>query len=279
MAEITIPISHVIKHKTAIIRDGFISMMIIGKSGCGKTNFLTSIIPYISDDITTVFIATVINGVKAHKSIVDYCKKEGKFAGVVYDPDTLRGVFIACSDLGRVNENKQGLVIFDDFNIGSNRGPYWDVMIHAFTKLRNAGWNFIIISQYPTFIPPIIRNNTNSRVFFDCYSESANISIRKDIRGRIVDNNAFNLLLEYVHQVPYSYILVQDSPFTISAGSLDKARIVMDEESVKIPTLNELMKEIHVHTPEELNKKSTQLQIKAGNTSSMLSIGRPPYFR
>lgn len=264
---INIPSTPTLHHKSPILRDGFVSIMVIGKSGCGKTNFIVSLIPHLSDDIDTYIVASVIRDAPAHKSIVEYCQNQGHIAGTCNSPDELRQAIIKCKDEGFVTPARQGMIIFDDFNIGCPRGEFWDATIDAFTKGRNNGWNFIIIAQYPTFIPPIIRNNTTCRVLFDCYSDYAGAAFLKDIRTRLPDIDAYHTLVKYTQSVPYTYIMVQDRPFTLAAGSLDKAKIVMDERSVKIPTMNEIMSELKVKTPEELDKKTAYLQAKAGNTS------------
>jgi len=256
-----------VKHKSEILRDGFVSMVVIGKSGCGKTKFVESLIPLFSDKIKTIIVATIIHDVPLHRQIIEYCRRRNMTGGISYDPDELRSYVDMSAENKTVNMDKQGLMFFDDFNDGRARGPYWDFAIHAFTKLRNLGWNFIIISQYPTYIPPIIRNNSTCRVFFDCYSASALRSIESDLKSRVQDKDVVGNLLEYTRQVPYTYILVQDRPFTISAGTLTTVMPIVKNGSTIIPTYNEILKELHVNNREELDKKSAQLQIKAGNTS------------
>lgn len=272
MAAIPVPSLPVIRHASPFFRDGFLSMTIIGKSGCGKTRMLASILPGISPSIKTIVIATVIKGVPLHIAIKNYFQKKGLLCGIEYEPDTLRRFVQMAEEYGQVSLDKQGLIIFDDFNTGRATGPYWDFTIHAFTKLRNSGWNFIILSQQPSFVPTIVRNCTTSRVLFDCYSKSALTTFTRDVADRIPDRNAYNSLLEYIQRIPYSYILIQEHPFEVSAGSLDKFKPVMNESIVMIPTLHELMTEMGVKTREQLDKKSASLQLQAGNTATQLSL-------
>lgn len=261
----------VIRHKTPLLHDGFVSMLVIGKSGCGKTKFVETLIPLLSDSIRTIIIATIIHGVPLHRQILEYCKRKNIYGGISYDPDELREYVDISAENNAVNMQKQGLLLFDDFNDGRMRGPYWDFAVHAFSKLRNLGWNFIIIAQYPTFIPPIIRNNSNCRVFFDCYSSSANRAIASDLKSRVEDPSVLPTLFEYIRAIPYTYLLVQDRPFTISAGELDKAKAVVKEGDTVIPTYNEILNELGVSSAEELDKKSAYLQAKAGNTARRLT--------
>lgn len=270
MSAIVIPSLPVIKHQSPFFRDGFLSMVIIGKSGCGKTRMLASILPGISTSIRTVVIATVVRKVPLHEAIKEYFNKKGFFSGIAHDPMEMRAFVTLCEDLGQVTIAKQGLIIFDDFNTGRATGPYWDFTIHAFTKLRNTGWNFILLSQQPSFVPTIVRNCTTVRALFDCYTKSALQTFTRDVIDRIPDRKAYDTCLDYIQSVPYTYLLVQEHPFCVSAGKLESFRPVMDERQVIMPTLHDLMREMGVHSKEELDEKSAQLQIKAGNTSERI---------
>lgn len=270
MSRIEIPKLPTIKHSSPFFRDGFLSMTIVGKSGCGKTQMLASILPGISPSIKTVIIATVVKNVPVHLAIKEYFTKKGIYSAISYDPMELRGFVEYAEKIGHVSLERQGLIIFDDFNTGRATGPYWEFIIHAFTKLRNSGWNFIILSQQPSFIPTIVRNCTTSRILFDCYSKSALSTFTRDVVDRIPDRGAYDTLLDYIQKVPYSYVLVQEHPFEVSAGSLDKFRPVMNENIVMMPTLRELMSEMGVKSREALDTKSARLQAQAGNTAPQL---------
>jgi ABC-type dipeptide/oligopeptide/nickel transport system ATPase component len=267
MQRITIDEPPVIHHKSSVFRDGFLSMAIIGKSGCGKTRMLAEILPSISDSIDTVIIASVMAGVPLHNAIVKYFNAiPGKVAGISHSPDEMREIVDQCEELDEVNPEHQGLIIFDDFNTGKATGPYWDFTIHAFTKLRNNGWNFIIIAQQPQFIPTIVRNCTTARVLFDCYCKTALTTFTKDVADRISDRNAYDTMIDYIRACPYTYMLVQEHPFEISAGTLGKTKSVIRENSVNIPTLRELEREMHVNSRRGLDTKSREAQVNAGNT-------------
>jgi len=245
-------------------------MVIIGKSGCGKTRMLASILPGISSDIRTVLIATVVRNVPLHLAIRDYFRERGIYCGISHDPSEMRTYVDMAERVGSVSLSRQGLIIFDDFNTGRATGPYWEFIIHAFTKLRNNGWNFILVSQQPSFVPTIVRNCTTVRALFDCYSKSALQTFTKDVADRIPDRHAYDMLLDYIRSVPYTYVLVQEHPFEVSAGKMDDFKVVMDSKDVIIPTLHDLMKEMGVTNVGELGAKSAMLQAKAGNTSDLL---------
>ena len=267
---IVIPQQMIVKHNSDFFRNGFLSMTIIGKSGCGKTEMLASILPGISLDIKTIFIATVIKDAPAHIAIKNYFLSHGVYCGITHDPFELRASFNMAADNQRVSLNRPGLVIFDDFNTGRATGPFWDVTIHAFTKLRNNGWHFILLAQQPSFVPTIVRNCTTARVLFDCYSKSALTSFTRDVKDRVSDQSAYEGLIEYIQKIPYSYMLVRERPFDISAGKGGNIRSVINGSSVVMPTLQELMNEIGVKSKAELDTKSKMLQREAGNDSRHL---------
>jgi ABC-type dipeptide/oligopeptide/nickel transport system ATPase component len=271
MAEIKIPELPVIKHKSNFFRDGFLSMIVIGKSGCGKTRFLASILPGLSDAIQTVLVASIIKDVPLHKAIVDYYRKKGIRTGTANSPEEIKVAVNVLEARGEVTLEKQGLIIFDDFNNGKSTGPYWDFVIHAFTKLRNSGWNFIIMAQQPSFLPPIVRTCSTCRVLFDCYSKSAFTTFAKDVMDRLPNRDMFRVLVRYLQEVPFSYILVQEHPFEIGAGTLDKCKTVINKNMVKMPSVEALEKELGVPNLQELDAKTKALQIKAGNNNPNLT--------
>jgi ABC-type dipeptide/oligopeptide/nickel transport system ATPase component len=259
-----------LKHGSPFFRDGFISIAIIGKSGCGKTRLLTEMLPHLSPDIGTVIVATVIRNNPHHLAIVDYFKRKHCMTGITHDPQELMQFTKMSEHLGHVTMAKQGMIIFDDFNVGRTTGPYWDMIVHAFTKLRNMGWNFIILAQQPSFIPTIVRNCTTARIFFDCYSKSARDTFLKDFIERVRDPLVMKTLMTYIQAVKYSYLLVQEDPFEVSAGFLNRIRPVLSKGTVVIPSLKDIMKEMNVKSMEDLEKKSKALQIDAGNTAHEL---------
>jgi len=193
-----------IEHK-GFFRPGFLSAVIIGKSGSGKTRLLTEILPLISDRIKTIVIATVIRGNPMHQAIVDYFnKKRGYIAGIIHTPEELHQFINECEKLNHVSlEGNQGLIVFDDFSYKYG-DTYTQFMIHAYTRLRNAGWHFITMCQYPTMLPPVIRNNSTFRIFFDNYSKSALDCFQKDIIDRVSSVDALTTLIHYIRSVLYT---------------------------------------------------------------------------
>jgi hypothetical protein len=267
---LVVPNTPILHHDSPFFHDGFISIVMIGKSGCGKTRLLTEMLPTISPKVRTVIIATVIHNNQHHNAIVNYYKAKNCVTGVTHNPDELAQFVKMCEAYKHVNLNKQGLIIFDDFNVGKKTGPYWDCIVNAYTKLRNDGWNFILLAQDPAFIPPIVRNNTTGRIFFDCYSKSARTTFLKDFRDRIPDERVLDLLTTWIRTIQYSYLLIRDNPFEVSAGELSDVKTVVKGDSVIAPTLNELMDELGVDSYQELKEKAYALEAKAGNTSSKL---------
>jgi len=267
---IAIPRAQAITHKSDFFRDGFISMAIIGKSGCGKSEMLASILPGIAPVFKTVLIATVIHNSPVHLAIRDYFRKKGVYCGISESPTELRRYVDVAEQMEVVTMAAPGLMIFDDFNVGKATGEYWDFVVHAFTKLRNSGWHFIIIAQQPSFLPTIVRNCTTARVLFDCYSKSAITSFTKDIIDRVPNRIALATLMDYIKRVQFTYILVRENPFEVSVGKGNQTRTVLTEHDVVVPTLKDLMKEMGATSPTELDAVSKRAQIEAGNTSHLL---------
>jgi hypothetical protein len=148
--------------------------------------------------------------------------------------------------------------------------------------MRNMGWNFIMLSQRPSFVPPIIRNNANIHVLFDVGSNLAFDHFRRDfVAGRVYDEDAYNALVSHIQRVPHTYLMFRNGPFDISAGNLAESRVAMTETSVNVPTMDELKKQLATQratdakasgAPPPVNEPpqvtAANMQVKVGNTSS-----------
>lgn len=268
-----------IKHQSSFFRDGFLSMLVIGKSGSGKTRLLTSILPGVSKAIKTVIIATIVKGAPFHEAIKDYFRKKGVYCYISGDPTQLTALVDYLHENEMVNLDDQGLIIFDDFNDGKMTpgSPYMKFTTHAFTKLRNYGWNFIIIAQQPQFLPTIIRNNVNTKILFDCATKIAIQTFLKDVMDRVEYKDVIDTLIRYIQEKKYKYIMIREGPFEVSAGTLDQFKPVLTERTVQIPTLNEIKRELGVRTKEELDRKTKYLQKEAGNTAHELDYDSDDY--
>lgn len=266
---IQIPKYSVLRHKD-FFRDGFISMTVIGKSGCGKTVFLANVLPYMSENIKTVVIASAIEGVGVHRAMRDHFNrpKEGRLCSIHYDPLALREYIRTLNSNGIVSLHDQGMLIFDDFNRGKATGPYWEFVIDAFTKFRNLGWNMIILAQQPSFIPTIVRNNTTIRVLFDCVTKSAVQCFTKDMTDRVADIGVLNELVRYVRSIPYSFMVVKEGPFEVCAGKIGHVQPVMTDTKVYMPTLMQIRQALGASSMADARQKARIAQLRAGNTST-----------
>jgi hypothetical protein len=245
-------------------------MSIVGKSGCGKTQMLASILDGVSERIKTVIIATAAQA-PLHDAIIHWFMKRGCGAGKITDPEELMEYCRLANQYREVSLEHPGLIIFDDFNRGSQsiHCPYWKAAVHCFTKLRNEGWNFIIVAQQPSFIPTVIRNCTTARVLFDCATRSAIQTFIRDVSDR-VPRDVTTALVEYIRKVSFSYFIVQEHPFTVSAGSSNVVKPIFSEDSVIIPNFRGILQEMGVSSAAELAKKAREAQLQAGNTAEEL---------
>jgi energy-coupling factor transporter ATP-binding protein EcfA2 len=66
-------------------------MVIIGKTGCGKTEFLRALVPVFSDSIRTVIIATVLAGTSVHEELLNDFVDSGRSAVICHKPELLMG--------------------------------------------------------------------------------------------------------------------------------------------------------------------------------------------
>ena len=269
--EIPIPNIAAIKHQSDFFRDGLIAMTVIGKTSCGKTVMLSKILDGVSKSFETVIIATVTH-TAFHQGIIEWFKKRGCASGKICEPEILSQYCEMARECGEVSNTKPGLIIFDDFNRGSQsiHCPYWKAVVNCFTKLRNEGWHFIIVAQQPSFIPTVVRNCTNARILFDCATNSAISNFMIDVKDRVHDMKLIALLVRYIREIPYSYIMVQEHPFTVKIGSGGSAKTIISFDSVRVPVMNEIMSQLGAGNRQELSEKAAIAQKSAGNTAEEL---------
>lgn len=258
---------------SSVVRDGFLCMTIIGSTGSGKTRFIKALIPSLDDRIRTILIATQVRGNPDHLDIKKSFRQQSddRYCGITGDAGELEAAMdqMSTGHDPLVSPRRPGLLIMDDFYIAHQSGTRHeeDFAVRVVARYRNYGWNFISIAQDPTMIPVSIRNNANTRVLFACTSKSALANFNKDVLDRVPSEVVYHRLIDYIRSVPYTYVMVRERPFDVSAGSLDKPRRVMTENAVDVPTLDELMAELGVKSEKDLARRAASLQRGVGNNS------------
>jgi len=274
---ISVPELPKLHHNSPLYRDGWISFMICGKSGCGKTSLMAQLVPGISENIRFICIATMVYRNPFHLAIQDWCKKVKKICVINDSPEKIREFVTTLHQKNWLIPGKQELLlIFDDFSINNRTGSKPEnLVVEAFTRWRNLGVNIVIICQDASMVATSCRNCTNMRILFNSASKTALHTFTKDIVDRLPDTNIMAHLIKYITSIPYSYILVQDSPLEVSVGKGVELKKVVTESSVIVPTYQDLMKEIGAGTPAELDAMTSDMQKKLGNTAPELDEDHP----
>jgi hypothetical protein len=272
---IVIPTLPKLTHKSPLYRDGWISFMICGKSGCGKTSLMAELVPGISDKIRFICIATMVYRNPFHLAIKDWAAKTKRVCVISSSPEDIRGFVEGLHRQGWLQPGEQELLlIFDDFSINHRSGSKPEnLVVEAFTRWRNLGVNIVIICQDASMVATSCRNCTNMRVLFNSGSKTALQTFTKDMIDRVPDAYVFHDLIRYITSIPYSYILVQENPLEVSVGNGVDLKKVMNESNVLVPTYRELMAEVGASTPAELREMSVGMQKKMGNTAPELFTG------
>lgn len=277
---ISVPSIPEIAHKHDFLRKGFFCITMYGMTGSGKSWLLRDIIPIISDNIKTIIIATRVEDVDVHIAVRNYIEsKNGKdrsedrpyFSKIVYDPDELIGLLKLLKDEGRVSrEGNQGLLIFDDFNVGRPHDKYITSIIHAVSKYRNKGWNFILIVQQPQMLPTAVRTNVTARILFHSEQPETYENFIKPLKTRASDLQVLDFLCRYIEFKRFSYLMSRNDPFEISIGNGLELKKIMTNTDVSIPTVKQLQQEMGVRNRAELDVESAKAQRRAGNTSAVV---------
>jgi hypothetical protein len=274
--EIRVPELAKLTHRSPIYRKGWISFMLCGKSGCGKTSLMAKLVPGISEKIKFIVIATQNEGNPFHLAIQKWAKENKRLCIINSKAEPIRRFMEEIHRNGWLVPGKQeALLIFDDFAIDKRSGRSQEnLVVEAFTRWRNMGVNFIIVCQDASMVATSCRNCTNMRALFNSASKMALSTFNKDIIDRVADPDVYSDLVRYVISIPYSYILIRENPLEISIGKGMESKRVMGDNSVDVPTYRELMSELGARTPSDMSRITRGLQQDMGNTAHQLGEGK-----
>lgn len=260
-----------IVHDNDFFRNGFVNLLMIGKSGCGKSYLSKLLMGRLSPTIKTLIIATSVSGVPYHDQILREYSARGATVARCHEADYFTDQVEICRKNRVVTPNQPGLIIFDDFtDIKVARGPCFNAMAFAATKLRNQGWHMIFITQDIGRLPIPVRSSSTAQIFFDSYSRSNIRLFFQDIVDRLPDPRLKPLLIRFIRNQPYRYLMTRQYPFDVCVGRGLTYHKVADEKDVVVPTVEGILGELDVESMEELEDKTKRLQRKAGNTSENL---------
>jgi hypothetical protein len=261
-----------IRHRDPLYRDGWVSFMLCGKSGCGKTSLMAQLVPGMSECIRFIVIATQNYNNPFHIAIKKWAAEHNKVCVISTSPDQIRTFMTTLHRAGWLIPGKQeALIIFDDFSIDKRSGRRIEsFVVEAYTRWRNMGVNFVIVCQDAGMIATSCRNCTNMRALFNSASRTALATFNKDIIDRVADPEVYKGLVRYVTSVPFSYLLIRENPLDLAIGKGTALRKVMSDTDVVVPTYQELMSELGVNTPKELSILTKGLQRHLGNTAPEL---------
>lgn len=277
MAAISIPELPTLTH-SGVFRPGWISLMMCGKSGCGKTRLMAELVPSISPQIRFICIATHVYRNPFHLAVKDWATKQKRVCVILDDPTYIEQFVKTLHEKRFLVPGRQELlVIFDDFSINRHsKSKDNNLVIEAFTRWRNLGVNFVVVCQDATMVAPSCRNCTNMRILFNSASRDSISAFSKDIVDRVADYDTYANLIRYITSIPYSYILIRENPLELSVGKGMEARSIMTDHSVDIPTYGEIMQEIGAGSPCELDALTRRMQKRMGNTAPQLTQRRAP---
>jgi GTPase SAR1 family protein len=270
--EINVPSLPKLKHRDQLYRDGWLSFMLCGKSGCGKTSLMAKLVPGISEKVKFIVIATQNEGNPFHLAIQKWSKEHKRVCVISSDADAIREFMSGLHRKGwLVPGTQEALLIFDDFAIDKrSTRKSENLVVEAFTRWRNMGVNFVIVCQDASMVATSCRNCTNMRALFASASNTALRTFNKDIIDRVADQEVYKDMVRYICTIPYSYILIRESPLEVAIGKGTTVKRIMGDHDVTVPTYRELMRELGAKNPGEMTHMADGLQRGIGNTAPEL---------
>lgn len=260
-------------HDNDFLRPGFVNLIMIGKSQCGKTYLVKQLIPRLSPKVRTLIIASIVRGIPHHTEIRQQWLAQRHGAVAQHDnPKTLQQQLDYYMERGEVSPSRQGVILFDDFTDTKQiRGPYFQMMVKCATTLRNLGWHMIFITQDPARLPIPVRNSSTCQILFDSYSRSNIRLFTQDIIDRIPIDDLFDMLITYIRRERFRYIMTRQYPFDVCVGKGMNYKRAVTENDVIVPTMAEIITDLDASSREEAVRMAYRLQEEAGNTSLALA--------
>lgn len=181
---------------------------VIGKSGCGKTYYLTSFIPQIKVSQIGIFSSLDI---PIYNEIRHYCedRRIDFYKGTTIE-DTEQ--ILEQMEMSKP-EKTYGLIVWDDFNVDmttSRNNKYQRIMNKVNGIYRNKHYHQITLTQSSSMVSTLSRNNCNLRVIFkmdDAYAKNIFIKDWVNITNRSEED--FHALYDaYIAKIPHSFLQI-----------------------------------------------------------------------
>lgn len=192
--------------------------LLIGKTGCGKTNMLCNLLfDFLEYDTITVYaselnqplyvklkqtIETVEEKLskemkKKNPYLLD--NKDSHAVKIGYFSDKLADIL----PLSSFDKNQQNLVIFDDFITEKNQ----DVITEYFIKGRHKNISCFYLSQSYTRTPINLRRNCDYFFIYQLTGRDSNL-IYQDHIDSSIEKNEFKQFFERATNEPYNFLMI-----------------------------------------------------------------------
>lgn len=223
--EIKIKHQQKIKHRSSMIPDGPLFLLLLGQSGSGKSCNLLSIIPSLSKQIKRIGICTLIRGNKSHEAIKNYCEENDMICKISYEVDSAMDMIESLANT-RDDMDDKICLIFDDFtNYSKSRdNPFNRIQTQSFSQLRNYGIECMItITQSALNVPTLIRANSNMRIIYPMSDTFAYRSTKDDIINSLGADASipFEKAYRLIRDTPFSFILFSGNKLSIKYPNKD----------------------------------------------------------
>jgi len=226
--QITVNYGKKIKHKSAFLPDGHLSIIITGRAGAGKSFLLLNLIPNV--EISQLVICSRVVRSPVYDALKKYCDDNDIEMALVTDP--LTGEELIEDMLERRPDDTHTMVVLDDFsrNNQSRADPYTKFANDISKVMRNSQCYSIMIAQSSTDVNTIFRNNCTVRISFQMMDKYAIKSLKDSfLAGAFGSEQEFDWLYSLLERQHSFIMLVTDSPPRIyfHNGQIDAAPIEM----------------------------------------------------
>jgi len=187
-----------------------LAMFIVGKSGCGKSSILLSVIMKVRD-ISNLIVCTLISGNPVNELISQHCKQNGITYTEINEIDNAMDQMTDIVENGKKPKDKPyTLIIFDDWNANTTKrdDPYTKMKNEVFSKWRNKKCSIIEVVQSYTMISTLLRTNITAFIMFPMNDKYAIQNARKDVINMMdITEDEFTDWYKKIIQKDHSFIM------------------------------------------------------------------------
>lgn len=195
---------------------------VTGRSGCGKTTLVKSIVPHIPS-LSRIYYCSLVEGNPIITALATWANDNKVKLRIAETFDAIQQAIDEAKTEGRMNISGMTLLIADDVHVGkkgSQGGKVADLISMIYCQLRNYRCHMLFLSQSPLIMSTIGRTNLNFAVTYPTNSRTsvrASIEIIASVAN--VEEEDVEKAYRMIQSYPHGFLLAVDKRVYWSDGT------------------------------------------------------------